>query len=103
MDVNHLAGRRFRTLASEGLPVRTTQKLLAEIDTTRRGLSSSLPFVAEQFSEHMETVVVTAKVEVNAYVTQTIMKFGLKKLGAASPIEALKMAPQADPAVSGKA
>lgn len=59
----------------------------------RMELSSNLPFVAEQFGEHMETRVEKAKIEVDAYVTQTVMRAGLDAIqarGASLAIEAKK-------------
>jgi hypothetical protein len=44
-------------------------------------LTNSTGFIAEQFGEHVETVVEHAKIEINAYVTQTVARAGLEHLG----------------------
>ena len=54
--------------------------ILASLETTLRELESNLPFVSEQFGEHMETVVEKAKSEVNAYAMNTIVRLGLDVL-----------------------
>ena len=48
----------------------------------KQELLSNLPYVAEQFDRHAERTVERAKMEVNAYVTSTLMRAGL---GALAP------------------
>lgn len=45
-------------------------------------IESNVPFIKESFDKHVETSVEKAKVEVNAYMTNQIMRAGLEKLGA---------------------
>jgi hypothetical protein len=45
-------------------------------------LIGSTSFVADQFEEHIEGVIESAKVEVNAYVVNQVMRAGLDSLGA---------------------
>lgn len=56
------------------------------VQRARRKLGDSLPWVAQQFGEHMEDVTEKAKIEVEAYVTATIHRAGLTALGAPAPI-----------------
>lgn len=48
-------------------------------------LTSALPFVLEQFGEHMETTVEKAKIEINAYVTQNVLRAGLGAIAGEKP------------------
>lgn len=47
-------------------------------------LTSSLPFVLDQFGEHMEETVEKAKVEINAYATNAVMRAGIDALGGSN-------------------
>jgi hypothetical protein len=47
--------------------------------------TSSLPFVARQFQEHMEATVSKAKMEINAYGSNLLMKAGLKAIAKGEP------------------
>lgn len=61
-------------------------------------LTNALPFVLEQFGEHMEQTVEKAKTEINSYATQTVMRAGIQALGGEGgtlPILSLA-APQGD-------
>lgn len=54
------------------------EKRLAQIHDR---LIGSTGFVSNQFEEHVENVVESAKVEVNAYVVSQVMRAGLESLG----------------------
>jgi hypothetical protein len=69
-------------IQSLGLPKGKTDKLLKATQSVRGKLTSSLPFVAEQFDEHMEQTVEAAKTEVHGYMTGAINRAGLKALSA---------------------
>jgi hypothetical protein len=55
-------------------------------------LTGSLPFVLDQFGEHMETTVEKAKTEINAYYVATVHRAGLAALGVSQTDEPLKLA-----------
>lgn len=58
------------------------KELLGHVETARRKLTESLPFVLEQFSRYAHKTVARAKVEVSAYVTRTLTRLGLDRLRA---------------------
>ncbi len=49
-------------------------------------MNSNIAFVADQFGEHIEKVTEHAKIEVNAYIQQSISRAGLTALQGTSPI-----------------
>lgn len=57
-----------------------TAELKGPIEAAIMALTDRLPFVAQQFSEHMEEVVEKAKQEVHGYVTGVIAKAGIAAL-----------------------
>lgn len=67
----------------DALKVSEKQKnaLKGRLTTARMQLTSNIPFVLDQFAENMEKTVEKAKVEVNAYVLNTIQRAGLQALG----------------------
>jgi len=67
----------------DALKVSEKQKaaLKSRLVNARMQLTSNIPFVLEQFGEHMERTVEKAKTEVNAYVLNTIQRAGLQALG----------------------
>src|SRR3546814_874968 len=52
--------------------------LRSRVAGAHRELVSNTGFVAKQFDEHMEQTVEKAKIEVNAYATNTLMRAGLE-------------------------
>lgn len=79
--------KRLRAKINE-MKVSQKQKdiLLGALDTAERELNQNLPFVAEQFAEHIENVTEHAKIEVNAYIQSAIVRAGMKSLQDSSPI-----------------
>jgi hypothetical protein len=69
-----------------GLPKGKAAYLKGGIEALLRDLSSNLPFVASQFSEHMEETVEKAKAEVHGYMTQALQRAGLEALGGSLPL-----------------
>lgn len=59
-----------------------TKKLKAKIATAMARLQGGVPFVEDQFAEHMENTVEKAKIEVNAYVTGAVQRAGLEAMNA---------------------
>lgn len=68
--------------ANEKLP----QWARKQIDMQAARLTSSTGFIAKQFGEHVENVVEAAKIEINAYVTQTVHRAGLEHIASGAPI-----------------
>lgn len=69
-----------------GLTKAKAAALLEPLQKAHRELAANVPFVAKQFAEHMETRVEKAKVEVNAYMTDTLMRAGLAHLQDDAPL-----------------
>lgn len=59
-------------------------KLLEHVHRLRRLLDDHLPFMAKSFRKNMETTVERAKVEVNAYAENLVVRSGLAALRGAS-------------------
>jgi hypothetical protein len=62
-------------------------ELLASLRRAMMNLAPNLSFVADQFSEHIETTLEHAKIEVGAYVQAVISRTGIEALRGQSPIE----------------
>lgn len=67
------------------LPKGKASALKARNQTIRRKLTSSLPFVADQFDEHMEKGVEKAKAEIHGYFGGVIQRAGIAALGNVEP------------------
>lgn len=52
-------------------------KLSSSLQATLVDLNSNLPFVAQQFSEHMEDAVQKGKGEIHGYMTSTLQRMGI--------------------------
>lgn len=73
-----------------GLPKGKAEKLKFRLRVAHSKLSSNLPFVADQFGEHMELTVERAKQEVHGYMTGVVQRAGITALGG--PDAALPLA-----------
>lgn len=71
---------RIEELGS-GLSAKRRGEMLEAMRMLRQDLVSDLPFVAEQFGEHIEDRTEHAKLEVNAYITSALMRAGVASLG----------------------
>lgn len=69
-----------------GLSKKKQDALLSKVRGIYTKLTSSLPFVADQFSEHMETEVERAKVEIHGYATNLFQRAGIDALALAAPV-----------------
>lgn len=82
------AMKRIDELCAEISELKISQKAKDELVKRARRVSStmtsSLPFVLDQFAEHMETTVEKAKIEINAYAVNTVMRAGIASLGGAA-------------------
>lgn len=77
-------GRLDETKAMiEGMKIsqKAKDELVKQLGLVAQAMTSNLPFVLDQFDQHMETTVEKAKVEINAYATGAIMRAGIKALG----------------------
>lgn len=81
-DTMETAAELLRLIDSLNLPKGKADQLRRQAEVVRAKLSSSIPFVAEQFDEHMESVVERGKAEVQGYMTGVIQRAGLTALGA---------------------
>lgn len=68
------------------LPKKVQEQVLGPIERAITELKSNTPFVIKSFGEHMEESVERAKSEINAYVTNTVMRAGLTALQSGDPV-----------------
>lgn len=69
-----------------GLSKKKQDALLSKVRGVYAKLTSSLPFVADQFSEHMEEEVERAKVEIHGYATNLFQRAGIDAMALAAPV-----------------
>lgn len=67
--------------ATSGLSKKKAEELVGPIQRALRTVTGSIPFLNEQFEEHMETVIENSKMEVEGYLNSRITRAGLKALG----------------------
>lgn len=80
--LGHLADLQASLVSSTSkLPAKTRAELVGHVQRAKSQLTSTLPFIADSFGEHMETVVEKAKAEVHGYVQHHITRAGLEALG----------------------
>lgn len=80
-----------------GLSARKSADLKGRVTRARRTLEDSIPFVAKQFSEHVEDTVEAARAEIHAHAQTTLTRLGLDALGVKSPVDALPSAAASTP------
>lgn len=56
-------------------------------ESIRSRLTGSLPFVLDQFAEHMETTVEHAKVEINAFALREVTRLGIEQLAGEASLK----------------
>jgi len=99
--VEALERQRDEIKAAVGkLPKKVQEQVLGPIEVAIREIKHNTPFVMESFDEHMEASIEKAKVEVNAYVTNTVMRAGLAVLQGGTPL--LEIAQPSSPVTSNK-
>jgi hypothetical protein len=81
-------------LEGMSLPKGKTAAIRSSLTTARRALDNALPFVADQFSEHIERTVEKAKVEIHGYMGHVMQCHGLAHMQDQAPL--LIEAPQDD-------
>src|SRR6185369_4899829 len=62
------------------LSKKTQAELLRPIESAIMQIKQNVPFVKESFDKHVEDSIEKAKVEVNAYATNVIMRAGLEHI-----------------------
>lgn len=78
----------LETAVSEvSLSGKAKANLLGKIRSARQEIKSNLPFVAKSFSQHLETRLEKAKVEVNAWIQNTIARAGLAAIAKEQPLQ----------------
>lgn len=65
----------------QGIPQKKKESVLGHLRMIKQDLESNFPFIRKQFGEQIETQIEKAKIEVNAYVQDTIMRAGINTLG----------------------
>jgi hypothetical protein len=73
-------------IAALPLSAKRREELRAQASRARRALTSSVPFVAQSFAEHVETVTEHARIEINAHVQATLARAGLASLTGAAAV-----------------
>jgi hypothetical protein len=64
-----------------GLSKKKSDELKKQLGILHGRMTGNTTFVASQFEEHVENVIECAKIEVNAYVVNSVTRAGLDKLG----------------------
>lgn len=65
---------------SLGLSKKKVDAVRGKMTKARDRLQAGMPFVLEQFKEHMEETVEKAKIEVNAHITTAVQRAGLEAI-----------------------
>jgi gas vesicle protein len=68
-------------IEATGLSKKAKEELQKQAQRAASSMTSSLPFVMDQFGEHMEQTTEKAKIEINAYATSAVMRAGIAALG----------------------
>ena len=80
--------KALEELQASGLSKVKQDKLGAAFRAAKQEIKSNLPFVAQQFSAHMEDTVEKAKQEVHGYMLSTLQRAGLESLtGGVLPLQ----------------
>lgn len=69
------------------LSEKAKKELMSTLHMAKMNLAPNLSFVADQFSEHMENTLESAKIEVGAFVQAAITRTGLEALRGKEPIQ----------------
>lgn len=73
-----------KTIEEMGLPKKKADELLSQVRMANMSLVSSIPFVQDQFDEHVETTIEKSKIEVENYLTTRIQNAGIVALQKAA-------------------
>ncbi len=75
-----------QTIENMGLPKGKTNTILDALSKVGASFTSSAPFVADQFGEHMEDVMEGIKTEAHGYMTNLLMRAGLDAIATQLPL-----------------
>ena len=78
--------RLSEQIKESGLSKKKQSALLMTLEHASRGFGSSMKFVSDQFGEHVENTLESAKIEVEAYLTSAINRAGVDALQGQTPI-----------------
>lgn len=70
----------------EAISEAKTKTSEAKLKRIRQQLMDSVPWVAKQFSEHMEETTEKAKGEIHGYINAVVQRAGLEALGSSGPL-----------------
>lgn len=70
-----------------GLSAKKADALKEGVHSAHRRLRGHIPFVADQFEEHMERIVERSKAEVHGYMTGTLIRSGMTQLASNPPLQ----------------
>lgn len=68
------------------LSEKAKKELFDSVRMAKQHIESNIPFVANQFSEHMEDTVEKMKTEVGAYIQSVISRTGIEALKGTTPV-----------------
>lgn len=68
------------TINAMNISQKAKNELISKLDRAQSAFTGAVPFVLDQFGEHMEHTTEKAKIEVNAYITNALMQTGLTAL-----------------------
>lgn len=73
-------------IKESGLSKKKQEELIGNANRSLRALTSSMPFVQEQFDEHVETTVERGKQEIHGYMNAAIQRAGITALNGTAPL-----------------
>jgi len=79
--------RLSEQIKESGLSKKKQSALIMTLEHASRGFGSSMKFVVDQFGEHVENTLESAKIEVEAYLTSAINRAGVDALKGKTPIQ----------------
>lgn len=77
-----------KTIKAAKITVKLRDELMSSLEQAAMSIGCNLKFVADQFDEHLERGIQAAKMEVGAYVQQTLIRAGLDH--ARAPVQLLE-------------
>lgn len=76
------------TAETSGLSKKKQDAIVAKVDRTLRTVTSSIPFIQEQFDEHIEGSIEKVHIEAHSYMAGLLQRAGLEALqSSAHPLE----------------
>lgn len=84
-DIDHLIDRAKEFKEQKSVTKKSLTDLLDNLEVIRREIKSNMPFVAKSFSEHLDNVVSSAKIEFDTFVESKIHSAGIESLRDKAP------------------